>query len=154
MRDQDRRLQSETNQQVERPSNEQDRIDDALLKMSTRLGRSLTVERIQQWHEDLASYPVEAIEWALDTHARNSKTLPSLADLVQLLKTWYVDEAPQPRCEPECQARHWKGYGTNDVRWLWKKRVQSAVPWSPNDYETAMRELDSKRADGKPTWRQ
>lgn len=56
-------------------------------------------------------------------------------------------------CDDECKRRHGRGYGTNDMLWLFKKRMASSVPWTEEMYESALRELDGKREQGKPAWR-
>lgn len=144
---------NETQQTLLRPLEESERILCALGTMSTRLGRPLNEERIKQWMDDLANYPVEAIEWSLDTWARNGRQLPTLADLLQLLRTWQVDVSFERPCE--CEDRHGKGYGTNDILWLWKRRQQSGKKdWTSADYEAAMQQLDKVRAGGAPGWRE
>ena len=149
-----RRRQNESRQQTERPLSEQERIDRALALMVTRIGHSMSPERINQWHQDLGGYSIEAIEWAIDTYGRMARRLPALADLVELLNTWQADEIPAAGCEPECQARHGKGYHLNDVLWLFKKRLASGEKeWSPAQWEKAMDELDAARGH-KPEWRQ
>jgi len=96
-----KRLQSETKGQVVRPSSEQDRIDSALDLMCRRLNKVLTAERINLWHADLASYPVEAIEYVLDAWGRNARALPVLSDLVGMLRTWMIPTRRR-RDEPGC----------------------------------------------------
>jgi hypothetical protein len=97
-----KRLPSETRGQVLRPSSEQDRIDLALQKMCRRLNKVITVERINLWHEDLAPYPVEGIEYAFDCWGANAKALPVLADIVGMLQTWTIPNAGE-RDEPGCE---------------------------------------------------
>lgn len=82
----------------ERPLAQQDQIDAALLKMSHRIGRPLSVDRINQWHEDLAPYPVEAIEWVMDSWGREKKTLPSLSELLDLIRSWSSTNATHRYC--------------------------------------------------------
>jgi hypothetical protein len=148
-----RRLQSETTEQVLRPLDESQRVLAAMVQMATRIGKPFSEARMQQLHDDLHAYPVDGIEWAIDSWSRNSKVLPALSDLLQLLRTWHVENV-QETCEPECQMRHGKGYGKNDVIWLWKERQKSAKGWSTADYEAALSRLDSTRAGGAPEWRQ
>lgn len=153
MPNQARRSQNETQGQLLRPVIECSKILDAIAAMSLRLGRPMSAERQDQLLRDLENYPVAAIEWAIDNWGKNAKTLPVLGDLVQLLRTWHVDNDPRNSCEPECQARHGRGYGTGDLLWLWKQRIASNRPWDDDMYEMAMSVLDGKREGGVPEWR-
>jgi hypothetical protein len=51
-------------------------------------------------------------------------------------------------------SRYGKGYGTNDVLWLWKQRQTAAKPWNAANWNSAMDRLDKVRAGGAPEWRQ
>lgn len=148
-----RHSQSAIQGQLLRPQNESERVLQMLVQMAARVGKPFSEARMQQLHDDLAHYPVEAIDWALDSWSRNSKVLPALADLLQLLRTWSVENVLQQQCEPECQARHGKGYGTNDLMWLWKARQKSATKWTPLLYDLALDTLDQIREGGAPEWR-
>lgn len=106
---------------------------------------------MDQLLKDLAPYRVTAIEWALDRWGRNESKLPSLADLLELLREYYLNDSA--KCDAECQSRHGKGYWDNDVFWLWKQRLMSKEPWDEARYEEALRELDKKREGGAPEWR-
>lgn len=156
MRKRGRHSQPETNQQLIRPSQEQEKIDAALLLMATRIGRVITERMVEMWHRDLAVYPVDGIEWAFDSWGRNAKRLPVLSDITELLTTWAGGKVPEYGCESECHALHGKGYHTNDILWLMKKRMSKHTPgekWSLADWEAAFNELDEKRAGGAPEWR-
>lgn len=110
---------------------------------------------VEQWHLDLASYPTDGIEWALDSWGRNAKKLPALSDLTQLLATWMGGAVPKYACE--CQELHGKGYGINDLHLLLKKRFadwERGVRWSKEDWDHALNEIDAQRAGGAPEWRQ
>lgn len=155
MRRTGRRSQQETKQQLIRPENEQEKIDDALSLMATRVRGVLTERMFEMWHRDLAVYPLDAIEWALDTYGRMAKRLPALGDITELLKTWQ-GSVPTYGCEQECQELHGKGYSTNDLAWLLKRRMANHTPgakWSIADWEQAFKELDAQRAGGAPKWR-
>ena len=110
---------------------------------------------MQRLLDDLGSYPVEAIEYALDCWGRNAKQLPALGDLVQIVRTWHVENIinQQWKASPEERARFNKGYGENDIKWLWKERQKSKEPWTDADYETALQRLDKLREGGAPSWR-
>lgn len=150
MKSREKHLQNATRQIRERPLEESSKILHAMVKMATRLGKPMSGERMDQLLADLGPYPVAAIDWALDSWARNAKVLPALADLLQLVRTWHIEQEPE-KCE--CRHLHGRGYGKNDILWLWKKRQSSAKPWTEADYETAMQELDKQRAGGAPVFR-
>jgi hypothetical protein len=118
--------------------------------MSTRLGRALSEERIQQWLEDTSSYPVDGVVWAIESWSRNSKLLPTLADLLQLLRGWYSDNVGE---ECSCDHPHRSGYGIEDIKWLMKKRGLHEKRWSIAQWEELFAELDAKREGGAPSWR-
>jgi hypothetical protein len=90
--------QNVTKQELERPLEQQDRIDLALFQMSNRIGRPLSVDRINQWHQDLFPYSVKAIEFALDSWGRSAKVLPTFADLLTLLRAWSSDHIEIEYC--------------------------------------------------------
>ena len=48
---------------------------------------------------------------------------------------------------------HGKGYGTNDVKWLWKRMEQEKTAGRKINSAALLDELDSKRQDGPPEWR-
>ena len=142
-----------SNQTLMRPSHEQERIDSALRRMVLRTNRSLSSEQIEMWHNDLSSYPVGAIEWAFDVWSRNSSKLPALGDIVALLNTWHVENAPEPGEELEAQRN--TGYGRKDVLWLFKKvcafaRDKEKRP-SNDDWLRWINELDQRREGGRPS---
>ena len=83
--------QNEMQPELERPSHESDRIDNALLVMSTRLGRAVSADRVAQWHKDFSPYPIQAIEYALDSWGRNGKMMPALSELLGLLRTYTAE---------------------------------------------------------------
>lgn len=143
---------NETLIQLLRPQHELERVLAAMVKMATRIGRPFSEARMEQLNHDLVSYPVDAIEWALDTWGRNAKVLPTLCDLRPMMQTWLFPSSG----DCECKGQHYKGYGINDVMWLVKKRMMGAeksVKWSLAQWEELFTELDNKRSDGAPGWR-
>jgi hypothetical protein len=98
MRKREKRSLNETQQTLLRPLEESEKILSAITTMSTRLGRPLSEERIQQWLRDLANYPIAAIEYAMDNWGRNAKQLPTLADLLTLLRSWAADKVLIETC--------------------------------------------------------
>lgn len=145
-----RRLPSGTQGQLLRPQHESDRVLQALVTMATRIGRPFSEARMQQLHDDLGSYPVEAIEWAIDCWSRNAKVLPALADLLQLLKTWHVTSSE----EETDRSQFGTGYDGNDIVWLNKKicAIRSAFGRKPTagEYVAMFQELDKTRKGGTP----
>lgn len=150
MRRTGRRSQPETKQQLIRPSNEQERIDSALLLMATRLNKVLTERMIEMWHADLSVYPVDGIEWAFDSWGRNAKRLPVLSDITQLLNTWQGGGVPESGCSDECKANHGTGYDGNDCMWLWKRICALGRKPLAEDWEKLFAELDKTRNGGQP----
>ena len=144
------RLPNGTQQELLRPSSESDRILLALGTMATRLGKPLNEERINQWLADTNNYPVDAVEWAVDSWSRNAKVLPTLADLLQLIRTWYKETEFDPT---QNFGNIGQGYGWSDVKWLWKHRCISKQPWDDGMWEQAMEVLDREREGGAPAWR-
>ena len=143
--------QNETQQVLLRPQEELERVLAALVTMSHRIGKPFSEARMQQLSDDLASYRVAAIEWALDCWSRNSKVLPALADLLQLLRTWQAENIAEENCD--CSHLHGTGYGVEDIRWLMRRRGQHAERFSIAQWEELFAELDKKRQGGAPNWR-
>jgi hypothetical protein len=106
---------------------------------------------MEQLISDLGPYPVQAIEWALDSWGRNAKVLPAFADLLQLLRSWISDSGMAEKCE--CTHLHGTGYGVEDLLWLMKKRGEHAERFSISQWEALFAELDAKRVGGPPAWR-
>ena len=46
-----------------------------------------------------------------------------------------------------------RGYGTNDIMWLWKARQASGKAWDAAMWELALDTLDASRQGGAPEWR-
>jgi len=93
-----RRSPNETQAVLLRPPEESQRILVALVEMSLRLHKPMSEEYQRQILKDLSSYPVQAIEYSLDNWGRNAKVLPSLADLLQLLRSWMADKITFETC--------------------------------------------------------
>jgi len=144
-----RRLPKGTQQELLRPLEESDRILQALVKMATRIGKPFSEARMQQLHDDLSSYSVEAIEWAVDCHGRNSKVLPALADLLKLLSTWQYDNV-----DDRDRSEDGTGYNGGDIVWLFKKIGQvrekfGRIPTN-QEYIAMYKELNQTRKGGTP----
>lgn len=114
-----------------------------------------TVE-IQDWHKDLAPYTLEAIEFAFDTHRRNGNFFPIQADILPLCESMDPRRnvvANTSSCDAICKARHGKGYGWNDMIWLFKKAQSVHASGDTPDYDALLDELDKKRPEGAPEFR-
>jgi hypothetical protein len=146
-----RLLPSATTGQPVRPLHELDRVLAAITAMAARIGRPFSETRMDQLITDLAPYPVQAIEWALDSWGRSAEKLPSLSNILKLLDTWHTDHVEQ-KCD--CDHLHGTGYGTDDIRWLLHERGKHAKRFSISDWEELFAELDKKRAGGAPKWRE
>ena len=150
MRNQEKRSQSETQQTLLRPLKESSKILAAITAMALRLGKPMSGERMEQLLNDLAPYPVQAIEWAFDTWGKTAEKLPTLSNILKLLETWHGDHVEE-RCD--CSHLHGRGYGWNDIKWLLKQRRTSAARWSISDWEGVFADLDKQREGGSPEWR-
>jgi hypothetical protein len=62
-------------------------------------------------------------------------------------------KVPAHTCDDVCKRRHHRGYGEQDLKWLWKKRMASGRSWTEADYAAALDQLDRIRQDGAPGWR-
>lgn len=98
------------------------------------------------WHRDLDRYSIDAIEWACETYARNAKKLPCLADITQLLSAWTVDHPDPSTTDPH----KGQGYSDLDVKWLLARRFRDPHPWTAEQWEAALCELDQRRPGGAP----
>ena len=98
MHDQDKPSQSAMLQATARPLKEQEQIDLALYQMALRLHRTMSAEVINQWHRDLASYPVKAIEWVMAEWANTQPKMPTWADILKLLREWAAKNVIKETC--------------------------------------------------------
>jgi hypothetical protein len=119
--------------------------------------RELTDAEIEHWHRDLNPYRLDTIEWAFDNWRRNGHFFPVYADIVEMCETWQPDDPIHPHgCSPECKARHGKGYGKNDMLWLWKRhateREKLGRALTKNEWSGLYAELDNSRG-GPPEYR-
>lgn len=110
MRKEQKRSPNETQGVLLRPLGESEKIDDAFLQMSNRLGRPLGQERMEQLQRDLANYPVAAIEYALDSWGRNAKVLPALADLLTLLTSYMSQHSTGRQTCGQCDSGWIRGF--------------------------------------------
>ena len=138
--------QSVSQQDLMRPSHEQERFERALRKMFLRLNREMSAEQVSQLYEDCSGKSIDAIEWALDSWGRNAKQLPKLSDLNELFEAWNRDTSfDDPK---EQDSRKGTGYGQADVLWL-VKRVRQLGRYD----DSLLDELDKARG-GAPLCRQ
>ena len=151
MQAKERRSPNVTQTTLLRPPEESDRVLQALVQMATRIGKPFSEQRMQQFHDDLISYPVQAIEYFCDCWGRSAKVLPALSDALALVQTWYADHSEPTNCD--CSHLHGRGYGTNDLMWLMNQRGKSAESFSISQWEELMARLDAKREGGAPNWR-
>ena len=90
---------------------EQERIDLALAKLVRRLDRgAMTADQINQWHEDLGAFPVEAIEYALDFFGKNAvnSKFPKPRVVYDLCASWWNNKAA-PTIPAGCGKCNWLG---------------------------------------------
>jgi hypothetical protein len=137
------------------PLNVLDRIDALLKEQLTQHPEKgeLTDAEIEHWHRDLSPFPIVAIEYAFETHRRNSRYFPQYGDILDICVTWEPEKKYKPGCSRECRARHGKGYNEVDVKNLYKMVVREVEAQRPVNEESLLSELDSKRPAGPPEWR-
>jgi hypothetical protein len=124
-----------------------------LQRAANLFGKDMTESETEVWADILNGVSQDACEYAFENWFRNGKFFPRPANILELVQT-YASNQPREVCDDACKRRHGRGYDTNDLLWLWKKRQASgATKWTKADYEAAMQELDSKREGGAPLWR-
>ena len=142
------------------PSSTLDRIDYWLMEMRrTWPQKELETEEIANWHRDLGRFPVEAIDWAFDSHRRNGRFFPIYGQILDLCITWEPKQKGgyyAPGCSKECKAKHWTGYNQRDIMHLYDayvaKRQELNGPLKKPEILALFDELDKWR--GKPPeWR-
>lgn len=133
---------TETNGQVQRPLREQQLLDAALNRMSIRLDKVLSESAINQWHADLSTYPIAAIEYACDWCGLNLERWPKPKQFKDAINAWYgreegrEAEAPIPsREDVERQRRQFKE---------WYNSPQAA------EIREMVSALDKKMNSGRP----
>lgn len=137
--------------------NRPDKID-ALLKiqLETFPHKELTAAEIERWHRDLDDYRMEAIEWAFDNWRRNGNKFPVPHSILEQCEAFAPVNTATKLCDNECQSRHGKGYGENDMLWLWRKfssvRATLNRPLTESEHQALLNELDQVRGQS-PEWR-
>lgn len=134
----------------------QDKIDELLkIQQETFPNKELSPEEINRWHMDLEPYRLEAIEWAFDNWRRNGHFFPVPGDILDQCEV-FSPAIKDGRCDAECQARHGKGYGENDILWLWKRYTKlhgdKKGPLTEEEHQSLLNQLDAFRGES-PAWR-
>src|ERR1700674_499923 len=106
--------------EIVKPLNKLERIGELLqVQVETFPQKELTSEEIARWEADLSDYPIEAIEYAFDSHRRLAMFFPVPAQILDICKTWLPPHKYSPGCSAECKAQHGTSYGENDILYLW-----------------------------------
>jgi hypothetical protein len=140
------------------PLSKLQRIQELLkIQSETFPQKELSPDEIGRWETDLAGYAMEAIEYAFDTHRRLAMFFPVPGQIIELCRTYLPESETTTRsCEPECQERHGRGYGWNDVMKLWKlyngKFAELKRKLTPAEWEQLYVEVDKVRGQ-VPAWR-
>jgi len=140
------------------PLSKLQRIDELLkIQQETFPQKELTADEIERWGMDLANYPMGAIEYAFDTHRRLAMFFPVPAQIIELCDSYLPESETTTRsCEPECQERHGRGYGWNDIMKLWKlynaKFAELKRKLTKAEWEELYVEVDKARGQ-VPAWR-
>jgi hypothetical protein len=133
----------------------QERITELLRVQAQTFGKELSLEEIDRWEQDLARYPIAAIEFAFEEHRMLGMFFPVPSQILDICKTWR-EPIPEVGCGSECRARHGKGYGETDLLWLYHKyqqtRAKQKSALKPEQVTRLLDELDRKRAHS-PGWR-
>lgn len=141
------------------PLSKQELIEDCLkIQLETFPSKgTLEPDEINRWIRDLSRYSEEAIKFAFEEHRLLAMYFPVPGQIIELCKTWIPPQKYVPGCDSECRDRHGRGYGENDVLYLWE-RYQSMRDSLPNRPLTAgeinglLDDLDRKRGQA-PAWR-
>jgi hypothetical protein len=140
------------------PLSKQELIEDCLkIQLETFPQKELSPGEIERWGMDLNRYSEEAIKFAFEEHRQLAIFFPVPGQIIDLCKTWIAPQAYRPGCNSECRDRHGRGYGENDVLYLWE-RYQSMRDSLPNrplnagEINALYDDLDEKRGQA-PAWR-
>jgi hypothetical protein len=115
--------------EVLRPLIEFDKIT-SILKVHERQWRhEMDDAEIKRWMQDLQPYKIEAIEWAFESWRLGGRFFPVPHDILSMLETWTPADTivSSSSCNAECRRNHGKGYGENDIRWMWNRIVGSTM---------------------------
>ena len=122
--------------------------------------KELTAQETQFWKEFLTSYSTESLKYAFDNWNRNGRFFPKPKDITELVEAYELTRKKEklgyPGCDSECKARHEKGYGGNDMVWLFsrylseRKNVNRAL--NKREIFALLDELDKWRGKA-PEWR-
>lgn len=140
------------------PLSKQELIEDCLkVQLETWPQKELSPGEIERWGMDLARYSEEAIKFAFEEHRVLAMFFPVPSQIIDLCKTWVAPAAYRPGCNAECRDRHGRGYGENDVLYLWERyasMIESLPNRGPTDEEIAglFDDLDKQRGQC-PAWR-
>ena len=117
---------------------------------------TLTEGTLRIWKDMLNYCSEDEARAALDEW--NYHGLPRMPSPTEILQ--FVADAREKYtlettgCSTECKRRHGLGYNENDVRALLKLRMADAgKPWTSEQWEQALTQIDSLRPGGTPSFR-
>ena len=116
----------------------------------------ITAEEISDWYRDLTPFSGQAIEYAFESHRRCGLFFPLYGQIINLCVSYSPpdqDVISTERCDSLCKLRHGRGYGGNDMMWMFKRMEQVYAKGDTPDTEELLNELDRKRPDGATEWR-
>jgi hypothetical protein len=131
-----------------------------ILKTSQALfSKELTEPEFQFWTTVLDEHSVAALRYAFENWNRNGRYFPKPKDIIELMDAYKMSKAQygHPTCDDLCKSRHFKGYGTEDMVWLFdryfaKRKALGNRVLNESEVGALMDELDVRR--GKPpVWR-
>lgn len=126
-----------------------------ILKATADLfSKQLSDDELRVWKDLLNLCSQAEAEAAFKQWQMTGAWFPKPTEILQ-----YVADARDERkiaeegCSKECQKMHGRGYGENDIRWLWKRYSEQRAIDPEVKPEQFLDELDSKREGGAPGWR-
>ncbi len=139
------------------PLSKQELIENCLkIQLETFPQKELSPGEIVRWGMDLARYSEEAIKFAFEEHRQLAIFFPVPGQIIDLCKTWIPEQEYRVGCNAECQSRHGRGYGENDVLYLWQRYQSMRDSFdrrlTQNEVTDLLDDLDAKRGQA-PAWR-
>ena len=102
---------------------------------------------------------VNELRYAFENWNRNGRFFPKPKDILELVEAYRLSQTRKQvdnRCDAECKSRHGKGYGEQDMLWLFKKyiekRGQIGRALNKSEIFSLLDELDKHRG-WSPEWR-
>jgi hypothetical protein len=123
--------------------------------------KELTEAETNFWLMLMDEWSVNEMRYAFDNWNRNGRFFPKPKDIIEQIEAYRLSvkgKYGHPTCDAQCRERHDKGYGAEDMLWLYnrylaKKDSMPNRPMNDTEIDGLLDELDTKRGR-KPAWRQ